>query len=212
LELEDSIPSTADAGSGSTGIVMFRKRNRLYIANTGDSFALVGSYDTSNKNVNIVYETKPHKPHLKEERARIEAAGGQVVEPQGPGDSSRVIIPMDEGGLAMALAMSRSIGDKQGTSLGVIANPTIDVLDLNTLEVGKELFAVVASDGLFDKVNAKQVAETIATSLFDETATKTPLEACHELIMKSSFGWIAQGSPYRDDISVATTILVREND
>jgi len=210
LEIDDTIPTESYAGAGSTAIVMLRLQDSLYIANTGDSLAFVASYDDSNNKVEIVYETKPHKPNLPEERTRIEAAGGEVVEAQSVGDSSRVIIPMNDG-MVMALAMSRSIGDKEGTHLGVIPNPTIDTLDLNGLAVGKELFAVAASDGLFDRVPPQEVAETLAKSYFGKGDTvTTPLEACEELIMKSSYGWISNGSPYRDDISVATTILERE--
>jgi serine/threonine protein phosphatase PrpC len=113
----------------------------------------------------------------------------------------------------MALAMSRSIGDKDGAPLGVIPDPTIDKLDLTTIATSDlGLFAVVASDGLLDRLDEKQVAESIASSLFSSHAKKqTPLEACEELIMKSSRGWIASGMPYRDDISVATSILVRDS-
>lgn len=55
-----------------------------------------------------------------------------------------------------------------------------------------------------------QVAEALAKSLFVGGNTQSPVEACEELIMKSSHGWIANGTPYRDDISVAATILARD--
>lgn len=212
LEIDDTLPEAI--GSGSTAICLLRLQNTLYIANTGDSFAFVASHNVKTQSTEILYRTKPHKPLNPEEKKRIEAAGGEVVEPQGPGDSSRVIIPINDSvGTVMALAMSRSIGDKDGAPLGVIPDPTIDKLDLTTIaksDLG--LFAVVASDGLLDRLDEKQVAESIASSLFSSHAKKqTPLEACEELIMKSSRGWIASGMPYRDDISVATSILVRDS-
>lgn len=131
LEIDDSIPPESNTGLGSTAISMLRLQNTLYIANTGDSFAFVASYDQHNNKVEFVYQTVPHKPNSKQERAHIEVAGGEVVEAQGPGDSSRVVIPMnDNTGMVMALAMSRSIGDKEGASLGVIPNPTIDTIQI----------------------------------------------------------------------------------
>ena len=205
LNLEENLPPVES--SGSTAIVMLRLNDTLYVANTGDSLAFVASFDGGN--VEIIYQTKPHKPHLPEERARIEKAGGQVMAPQSPEDSSRVIV-FQEGGMVMALAMSRSIGDKEGTVIGVIAEPTVDALELKALAPShKKLFAVAASDGLFDHVPPHEVATELAKSLFGSSPL-SPLEACEQLIMKSSKGWIATGMPYRDDITVATTILNRD--
>jgi serine/threonine protein phosphatase PrpC len=206
LNLEENLPPVES--SGSTAIVMLRWNDTLYVANTGDSLAFVASFDDGG-NVMIIYQTKPHKPHLPEERARIETAGGQVMAPQSPEDSSRVIV-FQEGGMVMALAMSRSIGDKEGTVIGVIAEPTVDALELKTMAPShKKLFAVAASDGLFDHIPPHEVATELAKSLFGSSPL-SPLEACEQLIMKSSKGWIATGMPYRDDITVATTILNRD--
>lgn len=207
LNLEENLPPVES--SGSTAIVMLRWNDTLYVANTGDSLAFVASFDGGGT-VEIIYQTKPHKPHLPEERARIEKAGGQVMVPQSPEDSSRVIVFQERGGMVMALAMSRSIGDKDGTVIGVIAEPTVDALELTTLAPShKKLFAVAASDGLFDHVPPHEVATELAKSLFG-TSPLSPLETCEQLIMKSSKGWIATGMPYRDDITVATTILNRD--
>jgi serine/threonine protein phosphatase PrpC len=207
LKLEETLPPDATGSSGSTAIVMLRLQDTLYVANAGDSLAFVASYDGGT--VEILYQTKPHKPHFPEERARIEKAGGEVMEPQSPGDSSRVLIAHN-GGVVMALAMSRSIGDVEGTTIGVIAEPTVDVVHLKTLAPSpKKLIAVAASDGLFDHVPPQEVATELAKSLFTSSSV-SPLEVCEQLIMKSSRGWIANGAPYRDDITVVTTILHRD--
>jgi hypothetical protein len=66
-----------------------------------------------------------------------------------------------------------------------------------------KLFAVAASDGLFDH---EEVATELAKCLFGSSSV-SPLEACEQLIMKSSRGWIANGAP---DNTVATTILYRD--
>ena len=206
LELEATLPPVES--SGSTAVVMLRLQDTLYVANAGDSLAFVASLD-GDGTVDIIYQTKPHKPHLPEERARIENAGGQVLVPQSPEDSSRVLV-FQEGGMALALAMSRSIGDKEGTAIGVTAEPTVDSLDLKTLAPSHEkLFAVAASDGLLDHVPPQEVATELAKSLFG-SSPRSPLETCEQLIMTSSKRWIATGMPYRDDITVATIILNRD--
>jgi len=137
-----------------------------------------------------VYKTRQDKPHLKDERERIEAAGGTVFIPpppnllfssnQGLAQSSRVIIPisiMNE----VALAMSRSIGDYDGKAVGVIADPIVDRLDVHELKVAAatttadtttqqdiDLFAVSASDRLFNVIQPLVVAKILAKSLYQE--------------------------------------------
>jgi serine/threonine protein phosphatase PrpC len=208
LEVEREIPPEA-RHSGSTAIALYRKGDQLYVANTGDSLAIVVAYDPLEDRVNIVYETKPHKPALPEERKRIESLGGQVLLPEQMSEkdtSSRVIVPLE--GQFMALAMSRSIGDKEATELGVIANPTVDTLNLKKWE-GEKLFAIAASDGLWDHVKPIDVAKHLATSLYKKSeGVVSPLEACEQLIMQSSRRWIAEGIPYRDDISIAISKII----
>ena len=208
-ELHKTIPSAAAASSGSTGIVVLKLQNALYVANTGDSLAMLVSCNSRGGEVEIVYQTKPHKPNVPQERARIEAAGGTVMDPPMQGETSRVIIPMP-GGMVVGLAMSRSIGDGEGAAVGVICDPTVDALDLSTLTPLKNLFVVAASDGLFDHVPIEEVATRLARSLYNSENAQSPLETSEELIMKSSKGWIANGMPYRDDITVATAKLIRE--
>lgn len=183
-----------------------------------------------------MYKTRQDKPHLKDERERIEAAGGTVYIPpppnllfssnQGLAQSSRVIIPisiMNE----VALAMSRSIGDYDGKAVGVIADPIVDRLDVHELKVAAatttadtttqqdiELFAVSASDRLFNVIQPLVVAKILAKSLFQEeeeggvvhrSAAPNVMEACEQLIRKSSYLWNKEVRGYRDDITIAVT-------
>ena len=193
--------------SGSTAIIILKLGRKVYIANTGDSLAFLAAYSPENQSVEIIYSTQPHKPHLPDERERIEKAGGTVMIPNsGDMQSSRVVIPYGERS-ALALAMSRSIGDSEGAKIGVIANPTIDVIDLD--EVSKlgtlKLFAVAATDGIFDLVKPPEVAEHISSALYGER--RSLLQACGELILRASLLWKGLGLQYRDDISIAVTQL-----
>lgn len=203
------IDKTLHAGltSGSTAIVILKLGRKVYMANTGDSLAFLATYSPVNHAVEIVYTTQPHKPHLPEERERIEKAGGTVIIPK-PEDmeSSRVIIPHGEGS-ALALAMSRSIGDSEGAKIGVIANPTIDVIDLDEVSMSGtlKLFAVAATDGIFDLVKPPEVAEHLSRALYSESSSL--LQACEELILSASLRWKGLGLRYRDDISIAVTQL-----
>jgi hypothetical protein len=202
----------------------------MYISNLGDSLAFVASYDrappssTANatpENVQIIYKTKPHKPDTPSERKRIEAAGGQVEDPFFPGATARLLIPMPNNRDMFGLAMSRSLGDHDGTPFGLIAEPTTDVLDLTKLDTtNKEYFVVAVTDGLVDngKLSATEVAERIAKSFFlsneyslrGSTNSELPLQAAEQLILEASQKWREdpQTLGYRDDISIALRRII----
>lgn len=204
VDIDKNTP--AAASSGSTAIVILKLGFKLYIANTGDSTAFVAAYDPSSGQVDVVYETTQHKPDHPEERERIEKAGGTVTEGTGKMHSSRVIIPF--GKRAIGLAMSRSIGDRGGADVGVIAEPTIDVIPLE--EVSKsgslQLFAVAATDGIFDFITPQEVADFLSRAMYTEPSTSL-LIACEQLIVRASLMWKRMGQHYRDDISIAVTKL-----
>lgn len=213
LELDRTVP-LADL-SGATGIVMWHWGNQIAVANTGDSYASIVRYNPFDRSLDILYTTQPHKPDSHEERERIEQLGGQVQAAPLEGGSSRVVIPANSEGIIATLAMSRSIGDHGGRSIGVIANPTVDVLDTRQLVANHtsqtRLFALALSDGLLDFVPEEQILRHVAESLFPDSsdANDTPplLESCEQLIMKASQRWRELVGSYRDDISIAVTTL-----
>ncbi len=70
-----------------------------------------------------------------------------------------------------------------------------------------EVFAVSATDGLLDFVHVDNIANTIATSLY-ETESPHPLSACESLITTAaSSWWQAKNGRYRDDIAIAVSKL-----
>ena len=128
LELDKSLPNVA--GSGSTAIVIVQNEQQVLLANLGDSQAFIAEFNVHTKETTIIYQTHPHKPHMAAERHRIEAAGGRIMFPDKPGESSRVVIPIGE--MDVALAMSRSLGDREGKDSHVLtAEPTIDTITLD---------------------------------------------------------------------------------
>ena len=207
VEAERTLPP--NNASGSTGIILLQVDHKLFVANTGDSLAFVASYQ--NGKARLLYRTKEHKPHLPEERQRIEAAGGTVhIPPAAQGaESSRVIVDVPDGlYIQLALAMSRSIGDLEASKAGVIVTPTIDVIDLSSQQ---NLFAVAASDGVLDRIDPTAVAQHLGQTLFGGGGDRSGdrlLGACEQIIMKASELWLKLGLQYRDDISIAVTRLV----
>ncbi|XP_028553352.1 probable protein phosphatase 2C 52 isoform X3 [Dendrobium catenatum] len=114
-----------DGSTASTAILL---GNRLFVANVGDSRAVIS------KDGKAVPLSDDHKPNRIDERKRIEDAGGVVMWT----GTWRV------GGV---LAMSRAFGNRLLKQY-VVAHP-----DIQEEEVGKDLdILVLASDGLWDVV------------------------------------------------------------
>ncbi|GKY95761.1 hypothetical protein MPSEU_000536900 [Mayamaea pseudoterrestris] len=150
---------------GSTASVTLRIGSKLYFANCGDSQTILVRHD---KNVldkgnatmatTILYQTRRDKPHLPDERERIERMGGTIFTPQQFSNQSRVIVysvaslPHEP----IGLAMSRSIGDWEWKLFGVTAEPIVDVVSMNELPVVSKdhddslFFIIAASDGVWD--------------------------------------------------------------
>ncbi|CAM8973482.1 unnamed protein product [Rhodiola kirilowii] len=114
-----------DGSTASTAILL---GNHLYVANVGDSRTVMS------KSGKAIALSEDHKPNRRDERKRIEKAGGVVMW----AGTWRV------GGV---LAMSRAFGNRLLKQF-VLAEP-----DIQDLEISKDMeLLVLASDGLWDVV------------------------------------------------------------
>ena len=148
--------------SGSTGVIALwpHRDNYLYIANLGDSRAIVWS---DNK---LILETTDHKPHT--EIDRIHASGGFVRNGR-------------TGGI---LNMSRSFGDFRknlkligrryhGKDAPLSAEPDVYYVDLRTHPGQVQM--LLASDGLWNVMSTRQVMKFFNNS-----------SQCKDLIAKAT--------------------------
>eukprot|EP00586_Coscinodiscus_wailesii_P016540 CAMPEP_0172496050 /NCGR_PEP_ID=MMETSP1066-20121228/80879_1 /TAXON_ID=671091 /ORGANISM="Coscinodiscus wailesii, Strain CCMP2513" /LENGTH=330 /DNA_ID=CAMNT_0013268133 /DNA_START=68 /DNA_END=1057 /DNA_ORIENTATION=+ len=131
IEVDATTPNSIQGGC--TGSIIYRRASKLYVANTGDSRSFVASFRKSTGVTDVRYVTRADKAHLPEEKRRIEAAGGNVHIPPGHPALSRVVVFDTAKRESVGLAMSRSIGDFDHGSFGVIAEPLVDVLDIDEL-------------------------------------------------------------------------------
>jgi serine/threonine protein phosphatase PrpC len=142
--------------TGTTAVVVVATPSSLFVANAGDSRAVLGSIHGDATPL-----TTDHKPVDPAERQRIEDAGGFVsVDPYGPG---RVL------GL---LSVSRAIGD---VSLKPYVSPTPDVIE-HTLEA-RDHFLLMACDGLWDVVDNSEAARFVAERLRTDEAPRDIVQA-----------------------------------
>jgi len=132
VEIDRTAP--ADKSGGCTASVVLQVGTKIFLANTGDSRSFIVTYRHSDSSIRIVHATKDHKPHVPEEKSRVEDYGGKVYVPSpqklASGVSSRVLFIDKKTGNTHGLAMSRSIGDWDAGKLGVIPDPAVDVLDI----------------------------------------------------------------------------------
>lgn len=191
---------------GSTATIAFRRGSKLYIANTGDSqTAVVALPEASTihrpptpEDAVIIYKTRQDKPDLPDEYARISALNGTIyIDPQS--HDSRVIVRSNAAREDIMLAMSRSLGDWEWKPVGVIAEPIIDVIDLNQ---HPHAFLIAASDGVWgmrrDQFFAKQFSESFYAG------NRHPLHQCWQVI-HSITPKLQEG--YRDDMTAVVMKL-----
>jgi len=139
-----------DGSTASTAILV---GNHLYVANVGDSRAVIS------KAGKAIPLSEDHKPNRSDERKRIENAGGIVMW----AGTWRV------GGV---LAMSRAFGNRMLKQF-VVADP-----EIQEQEIDEELeLLVLASDGLWDVVPNDDAVSLARTEEEPEAAARKLTEA-----------------------------------
>ena len=191
--------------SGCTCCLVIHIGTHLICANTGDSRAIVVYHQTNDindKNLNyldFVPLSIDYKPELPEEISRIILAGGvveQMKDEYGEGIGPyRVWV---KGKDYPGLAMSRSIGDLKGKTVGVIPDPGILEYDLNK----STKYIIVCSDGVWEFLNNK-IAMNIGKKFYLEN---NPADFCKELINKALKEW-EENESIVDDITAVVAFF-----
>ncbi len=183
--------------SGTTAVVVLMRENRLWIANAGDSRAVVAK---KNRDGLITAEnlSEDQNPDHPVEQARIEAAGGFVKPPEEPGLSARVYL--DAEFTQIGLAMARSLGDHAVSGVGVIACPEVTTYELSE----QDEFIILASDGVWEFIDSDEAVDIVVRYIKDGAH-----RACENLIETAAHRWREYEGDYRDDIT-AVIVKVQE--
>ncbi|XP_017129057.1 protein phosphatase 1B [Drosophila elegans] len=145
---EDMRKLFQDKPGGSTAICVFVSPEKIYLANCGDSRAVVV------RNGQAVISTSDHKPYYPKEMERIQNAGGHVMVKRVNG----------------TLAVSRALGDfefkndNSKSSVDQLVSPEPDITVCQRSE--SDEFLVMACDGIWDVMDSSEVCEFIASRLF----------------------------------------------
>ncbi|KAG2319279.1 hypothetical protein Bca52824_012492 [Brassica carinata] len=135
LRVDSEIESVAPETVGSTSVVAVVFPTHIFVANCGDSRAVLCRGKTA------IPLSTDHKPDREDEAARIEAAGGKVIRWNG----ARVF---------GVLAMSRSIGDRY-LKPSIIPDPEVTAVR----RVREDDCLILASDGVWDVMTDEEACE-----------------------------------------------------
>ncbi|EES04932.1 protein phosphatase 2C and cyclic nucleotide-binding/kinase domain-containing protein [Sorghum bicolor] len=192
-----------DSMSGTTAVTILVRGKTIYVANTGDSRAVIA--EKRGDDIVAVDLSIDQTPYRFDELERVKECGARVLtldqieglknpdvqcwgtEESDDGDPPRLWV---QNGMYPGTAFTRSIGDSVAESIGVIADPEIFVLDLNS----NNPFFVLASDGVFEFLSSQTVVDMISKY-------KDPRDACAEIVAESYRLWL-QYETRTDDITI----------
>ncbi|EGR29805.1 protein phosphatase 2c, putative [Ichthyophthirius multifiliis] len=173
--------------SGSCAIILLIMDDMAYVANIGDSRAIL-----SMKNGQIISNlSQDHKPEF--EKERIEAAGGNIYYNYNCGLLQGMQIQPPCRVFPGKLSVSRTIGDIQAKNVLLGGNPNVIISnpDIKQLKITNEHdFILLGCDGIFDRINSQNVANIFWNSINEqklEPDFHKQCGKCIEQVMIESF-------------------------
>lgn len=164
--------SSIDAESqGCTAIVCCVNKSKIFVANSGDSRAVLC------RGGKALPLSQDHKPTLGSERDRIAAAGGVIVQCEGDIGGPRVMGDLN---------LSRSIGDlrhKQDKSRNAAQQIITCKPDVRTLHrQPNDEFMVLACDGVWDVLSSEECINFIRQRLSPSQTTSSLSEILEDML------------------------------
>jgi len=196
FKLDEQMQKDAELSNceaGSTAVVSLITDKSLYIANCGDSRAIIST------NGVVTALSTDHKPTLPDEKKRIYNSGGFL----------------QSGRVNGQLAVSRSLGDfiyktnteKTSEEQTVTANPDILIRDI----AEDDEFIVLACDGVWDYMTNEQVIdfirEGIANRLGLSQIAENLLNECEKLYISSDILLTSKQSQIFKDYNIELFII-----
>ncbi|XP_011090842.1 probable protein phosphatase 2C 35 [Sesamum indicum] len=199
-----------DSMSGTTAITALVIGDKLYVANVGDSRAVLAVKEGNRVLAqDLSYDQTPFR---KDECERVKLCGARVLsvdqveglkdpriqswgdeETEGS-DPPRLWV---QNGMYPGTAFTRSVGDNMAEKIGVVADPEVSTVQLTS----SHPFFVVASDGVFEFLPSQTVVDMV-------NKYADPRDACSAIAGEAYNLWLEHENR-TDDITI---IIVRIKD
>ncbi|KAJ8767560.1 hypothetical protein K2173_017629 [Erythroxylum novogranatense] len=192
-----------DTMSGTTAITVLVIGDTIYVANVGDSRAVVAVKQGDKIAASDL--SWDQTPFRTDEYERVKLCGARVLnidqveglkdpdiqtwgdEESEGGDPPRLWV---QNGMYPGTAFTRSVGDSTAETIGVVAVPEVSIVQLTSAH----LFFVVASDGVFEFLSSQTVVDMV-------TRYKDPRDACAAITGESYKLWLEHENR-TDDITI----------
>lgn len=188
----NSLPLFDARASGTTATLALIMDGLVCLAHVGDSKAVLGVLRGGAWHV--LELTRDHTPDLPGERKRIEASGAQVIA-TGPPTARSVRVRSPRQPWPM-INMSRSLGDLHAHTQGLSIEAECRVCRELVDKPYEEAVLVVASDGVWDVIDAESAVEIVCSRREDP-------DAATALSREAFARWAQRGlqEGYSDDIT-----------
>ncbi|XP_050223613.1 probable protein phosphatase 2C 34 [Mercurialis annua] len=141
--------------SGTTALTIVRQGEVMYIANVGDSRAVLAT-TSDDGNLVAVQLTIDFKPNLPQEAERIVQCNGRVFCLNDEPGVHRIWLPEQE---SPGLAMSRAFGDYCVKDYGLISVPEVTQRHITS----SDQFVVLATDGVWDVISNQEAVQIVSS-------------------------------------------------
>ncbi|XP_052194245.1 probable protein phosphatase 2C 73 isoform X2 [Diospyros lotus] len=142
--------------SGTTALTIVRQGELIFVANVGDSRAVLAATSDDGSLVPIQL-TVDFKPNLPQEAERIIQCKGRVFFLEDEPEVHRVWLPDEE---SPGLAMSRAFGDYCVKDFGLISVPEVTHRRITS----KDQFVVLATDGVWDVISNEEAVQIVSST------------------------------------------------
>ncbi|KAH0855679.1 hypothetical protein HID58_003979 [Brassica napus] len=154
--------------SGTTALTVVRQGEVIYVANVGDSRAVLATLSEEG-GLTAVQLTVDFKPNIPQEEERIIGCNGRVFCLEDEPGVHRVWQPEEE---SPGLAMSRAFGDYCIKEYGLVSIPEVTQRHISN----RDQFVILATDGVWDVISNEEAIDIVASTAERPKAAKRLVE------------------------------------